>query len=172
MCLQLLAWSESANLPVHTLQEPESVAEFLKILIVENRWCNSVVYPIPESVSKMEISIMSGFNAWKDRIRFVFGALMLVAACLCIPVSAQAQRVRLPKSFAAPSDAQSTGQLPASQQIGITISLPLRNTQALETLIKQLHDPSSPQYGKYLDGQQLTLQFGPTPAVHAKVLGY
>jgi hypothetical protein len=120
----------------------------------------------------MEISIMFDFSPWKNRIGFIVGALTLFAACLSIPVSAQAQRVKLPKSFAAPSDAQSTGQLPASQQIGITISLPLRNQPALETLIKQLHDPSSPQYGKYLTAQQFTEQFGPTQADYAKVIAY
>jgi hypothetical protein len=120
----------------------------------------------------MEISIMSGFNPWKYRIRFVSGALMLVAACLCVPANVQAQRVRLPKSFAAPSEARSTGQLSASQQISLTISLPLRNRQALEALIKQLHDPSSPQYGKYLTVQQFTEQFGPTQADYDKVVAY
>ncbi|WP_058186462.1 S53 family peptidase [Terracidiphilus gabretensis] len=64
------------------------------------------------------------------------------------------------------------GQLPASQQVSLTISLPMRNTQALEAFIKQLHDPSSPQYGKYLTAQQFTEQFGPTQSDYAKVIAY
>ena len=115
---------------------------------------------------------MLDFNKRIFRMRFVLATLLLVAACLYTPVSGQAQRMRLPKSFAAPADAQAVKQLPASQQIGLSISLPLRNRQALEAFIKQLHDPSSPQYGKFLTVQQFTEQFGPTQADYDKVIAY
>lgn len=105
-------------------------------------------------------------------MRLILATLMLLTACSCIPGNAQVQRERLPKSFAAPSEARTTGQLPASQQLGLTISLPLRNKTALEAFVKQLHDPSSPQYGKYLTVQQFTERFGPTQADYDKVIAY
>ena len=37
---------------------------------------------------------------------------------------------------------------------------------------RQLYDPSSPQYGKYLTVQQFTEQFGPTQADYDKVIAY
>ncbi len=86
--------------------------------------------------------------------------------------AAHAQRQQLPKSFAAPASAPVVGQLPASQQIGLSISLPLRNVQELQTFLQQLHDPSSPQYGKFLTVQQFTERFGPTEADYNKVIAY
>ena len=115
---------------------------------------------------------MRDFNTRYPRRRFVPLTLLILAVGLWITAAAQAQQMRLPKNFAAPSDVQTTGQLPASQQLGLSISLPLRNKPALQTLIRQLHDPSSPQYGKYLTVQQFTEQFGPTQADYDKVIAY
>lgn len=115
---------------------------------------------------------MRDFNRRNLRTLFFLSTLMFLAMGLWLTTAAQAQQVRLPKSFAAPSDAQTTGPLPASQQLGLSISLPLRNKQALKTLIQQLYDPSSPQYGKYLTVQQFTEQFGPTQADYDKVIAY
>jgi subtilase family serine protease len=115
---------------------------------------------------------MPALNQRMFPVRFAIAALTLVAACLCTPVNTQAQRMRLSKSFAAPTGAQAVGQLPFSQQVGLSISLPLRNRQTLEALIKQQHDPSSPQYDKYLTVRQFTEQFGPTQADYDKVIAY
>jgi hypothetical protein len=98
--------------------------------------------------------------------------LGLTLAAQSIAVTAQTQRQHLPKSFAAPTNAAALGQLPSSQQMDLSISLPLRNKQQLLTLIQQLRDPSSPQYQKYLTVQQFTEQFGPTEADYSKVLAY
>ena len=115
---------------------------------------------------------MRDLNTRCPRRPFVPLTLLILAVGLWITAAAQAQHMRLPKNFAAPSDAQTTGQLPASQQLGLSISLPLRNKPALQTLIRQLHDPSSPQYGKYLTVQQFTEQFGPTQVDYDKVIAY
>jgi hypothetical protein len=48
MRLYLLAWSESANLPIYSAREPESVAELLEIIPVENTGCSPVLDPVPE----------------------------------------------------------------------------------------------------------------------------
>ncbi len=38
------------------------------------------------------------------------------------------------------------GSLPTTQKLHVTISLPLRNQDALGILLKQLYDPTSPYY--------------------------
>ncbi len=104
--------------------------------------------------------------------RLFLSLLICIVACPWLTTTSQAQRQRLPTSFAAPSGAAILGTLSNSQQIGLSITLPLRNKQQLQTLIQQLHDPSSPQYGKYLTVQQFTQQFGPTEADYSKVVAY
>ncbi|HLX94376.1 MAG TPA: protease pro-enzyme activation domain-containing protein, partial [Verrucomicrobiae bacterium] len=44
----------------------------------------------------------------------------------------------------------------------LAIGLPLRNKDALNSLLQQLYDPSSPNYRHYLTPDQFTEQFGPT----------
>ena len=42
------------------------------------------------------------------------------------------------------------GPLPATTEISLAFSLPLRNQQELEELIKRIHDPADPLYGTIL----------------------
>jgi hypothetical protein len=85
---------------------------------------------------------------------------------------AQTNRQPFPNNSAAPAGIPAMSDMPATQRIGLSISLPMRNKQQLQTLIQQLHDPSSPQYGKYLTVQQFTEQFGPTQADYDKVVAW
>jgi subtilase family serine protease len=54
------------------------------------------------------------------------------------------------------------GSLPSTQQLNLSIVLPLRNEAALDTLLDQLYDPSSPKYRQFLSVDQFTDQFVPT----------
>jgi uncharacterized repeat protein (TIGR03803 family) len=56
---------------------------------------------------------------------------------------------------------QPAGRLPGSNRLNLAIGLPLRNQQALTTLLEQLYDPASPQYRDYLTPEQFTKRFGP-----------
>ncbi|MBB5066052.1 S53 family peptidase [Granulicella mallensis] len=102
----------------------------------------------------------------------LFSLMVCTTANAWLSVHAQSQRRNLPASVAAPSNAKSLGQLPGSQPLNLSITLPLRNVAQLQTLLQQLHDPASPQYGKYLTVQQFTEQFGPTEADYNKVVSY
>ena len=57
---------------------------------------------------------------------------------------------------------QPTGELPATNRMQLAIGLPLRNREALDTLLRQLYDPASANYHKYLTVDQFTQRFGPT----------
>ncbi|GLV59348.1 pseudomonapepsin [Dictyobacter sp. S3.2.2.5] len=54
----------------------------------------------------------------------------------------------------------------------LSISLSLRNTQALDVLLAQQNDPTSPRYHSYLTPQQFKDQFGPTQQTVNKVVSY
>ncbi len=52
--------------------------------------------------------------------------------------------------------------LPGTQQLRLSIALPMRNRAELEDLLNQLYDPSSPNYRQFLTVPQFTQMFGPT----------
>jgi subtilase family serine protease len=62
--------------------------------------------------------------------------------------------------------------LPATQQMHIGIMLPLRNQDALTSLLRRLYDPSSPDYRHFLTVQQFTDQFGPTADDYQTVINF
>lgn len=54
------------------------------------------------------------------------------------------------------------GALGATNVLHMAIGLPLRNQAALDQLIADLSDPSSPRYHQFLTPEEFTAQFGPT----------
>jgi len=54
------------------------------------------------------------------------------------------------------------GQLPATQQMRLVITLPLRNQTELDGFLKDLYDPLSPSYRQFLTVEEFTSMFGPT----------
>ena len=64
------------------------------------------------------------------------------------------------------------GPLPLTQQMHVSIILPLRNEANLNSLLSQLHDQSSPNYRKFLSVAQFTDQFGPTAQDYQAVVNF
>lgn len=52
--------------------------------------------------------------------------------------------------------------VPATNTLHLAIGLPLRNQDRLNTLLKEVSDPASPNYRHYLSTEEFTAQFGPT----------
>jgi PKD repeat protein len=67
---------------------------------------------------------------------------------------------------------QPIGRLAATNRLHLAIGLPLRNQTAIGTLLKQLYDPASPQYGQYLTPDQFAQQFGPTAQDYQAVVAF
>jgi Pro-kumamolisin, activation domain/Viral BACON domain len=59
-----------------------------------------------------------------------------------------------------------------TNRLNLAISLPLRNEAALNEFLKQLYNPASPNYHKYLTPQQFTERFGPTEQDYNRVIRY
>lgn len=62
--------------------------------------------------------------------------------------------------------------LPSTQRLNLSIVLPLRNQDQLTNLLKQIYDPSSPNYRHFLSVDQFTEQFGPTAADYQNVVDF
>lgn len=59
--------------------------------------------------------------------------------------------------------------LPGTVRLNLSIMLPLRNQATLAQLLRQLYDPSSPEYRHFLNVSQFTHEFGPTPGDYQAV---
>jgi len=61
------------------------------------------------------------------------------------------------------------GNLSATRQLNLAIGLPLHNQAELDELLRQLYDPASPNFHKFLTPEEFTARFGPTEADYAAV---
>jgi hypothetical protein len=62
-----------------------------------------------------------------------------------------------------------TGILPGARQLNLAIGLPLRNPAELDELLRELYDPASPNFRKFLTPEEFTARFGPTESDYAAV---
>ena len=98
-----------------------------------------------------------------------------IAACLSLSFGiCQAQTVMTHHVRQATQDgtAHFIGNLSSSQSLRLVITLPLRNQDELNQLIKDLYDPSSPSYHQFLTVEQFTAEFGPTQQDYDSVINF
>jgi len=98
--------------------------------------------------------------------RFLWRSLVFVTALL-FSIQGQAQQRRQTvrrhvRSAVSSGRAVSLGAMPSSQQLNLSIVLPLRNESELADLLVRLYDPSSPEYHRFLTAAQFTEQFSPS----------
>lgn len=82
--------------------------------------------------------------------------------CLSLPSSAVEERVLPGHVPSAAGVAQPLERLASEKRLNLAIGLPLRNAPALDELLKQLYDPASTNYHRFLTPEQFTKSFGPT----------
>jgi len=68
--------------------------------------------------------------------------------------------------------ARFVAHLPSTQQLYLSIELPLRNEVELNTLLSQLQDPTSPKFRQFLSVTQFTERFSPTVQDYQKVIDF
>jgi hypothetical protein len=87
--------------------------------------------------------------------------------CLAFLVCFAALAQSVPRQYLPPNlpraaqSAQPAGKLPESERLTLAIGLPLRNEDQLRVLLKQLYDPQSTNFHRFLTPQQFTDKFGP-----------
>ena len=105
--------------------------------------------------------------------KFAIWAFLLLLTSSASMQSASAQELQSLRSHvAASSNSKPLGRLPASQQMRLSLSLPLRNQPQLETFLQQLYNPASPNYHHFLTVQQFIDQYGPTEDDYGKVTAF
>lgn len=68
--------------------------------------------------------------------------------------------------------ARRLGPMSRDARLNLAIGLPLRNQGALDRLVRDLSDPESPRYRKYLTSEQFAEQFGPTESDYQGLVAF
>jgi uncharacterized repeat protein (TIGR03803 family) len=106
----------------------------------------------------------------QSKIALAVGAILLSLPVQPAPAAeAQVLRDSVP---AAVSRLAPVGRLPASNHLDLVISLPLRNRERLAVLLREIYDPGSPNYRRYLTPRQFAEQFAPTEADYQSVIAH
>lgn len=67
---------------------------------------------------------------------------------------------------------QPLGPLPDTHPLNLAISLPLRNRPALTNLLRELYDPASPNFHRFLTPEEFARQFGPSEEDYQALLAF
>ena len=67
---------------------------------------------------------------------------------------------------------QPVGRLPAANRLHLAINLPLRNTDERDLLARQMYDPASTNFHRWLTPEEFTKRFGPTVEDYQAVLNF
>jgi subtilase family serine protease len=92
----------------------------------------------------------------------LFTIAALVPAINIVQAASPSPATAHVRDVVASGQAKSIGRLPATQPMRLVLVLPHRNQAALESLLKDLYDPSSPSYHQFLTVDEFTSRFGPS----------
>jgi kumamolisin len=110
-------------------------------------------------------------------IRRLSTSLLTIAALLpVVNIVCQAQSLppltRHVRDVVLNGQAKPAGRLPATQPMRLVLVLPHSNEAALQSLLQELYDPSSPSYHQFLTVDEFTSKFGPSQADHDAVVSF
>lgn len=115
------------------------------------------------------------FSIQTLRPRYLFLSLALFASHgLASPADAQ-NRTALARhmpEMVSSGQAQVLGALDGTQRLQLALSLPLRNERALDALLVDLYDPSSPSFHQYLEPAVFAERFSPRQADYDAVVAW
>jgi subtilase family serine protease len=89
------------------------------------------------------------------------GALIAIAT-MNTQAQGQSMLTRHVREATLNGQAPSVGRLPATQSMHLNVVLPLRNQPELDNFLRQLSDPTSGMYRRFLTVPEFTEKFGPT----------
>jgi Pro-kumamolisin, activation domain len=122
---------------------------------------------------KTEANLSRG--QWRLNVRNGLGVFVL-ALFLSTPGPVGAQAVGRQKLhghlLSAAAMARRVGVVSDSTRVNLAIGLPLRNQEALKYVLKELYDPKSIQYRKFLTPEKFAEMFGPTESDFGAVTAF
>ena len=107
-----------------------------------------------------------------ERWRFWAGLVAALGCCFAASAQTTARQLLQGHVPAVVSRLVPDGRLPAATNLSLTIGLPLRNEAALNELLRQLYDPGSTNFHKFLTPPEFTARFGPTEQDYQAVIKF
>ena len=104
-------------------------------------------------------------------ILLTIGALISIVT-MNTQAQAQSFMTRHVREAVLNGQALSVGRLPATQSMQLNIVLPLRNQAELDNFLRELSDPSSGMYRRFLTVPEFTERFGPTQSDYDAVVRF
>ena len=89
-------------------------------------------------------------------------AALVAIAAMNSQAQGQSMLTRHVREVTLNGQAPSVGRLPATQSMHLDVVLPLRNQSELDNFLRQLSDPTSGMYRRFLTVPEFTEKFGPT----------
>ena len=89
-------------------------------------------------------------------------AALIAIAAMNSQAQGQSMLTRHVREVTLNGQAPSVGRLPATQSMHLDVVLPLRNQSELDNFLRQLSDPTSGMYRRFLTVPEFTEKFGPT----------
>ncbi|MFR9798758.1 protease pro-enzyme activation domain-containing protein [Streptomyces sp. MS06] len=106
-------------------------------------------------------------------VAFALLPLSITALGATSASAASNPRVPLPQTESpAVANSQRVGDVPAAQQLSVSVSLKLRDSAGLDRFLAAVSTPGTPEYGHYLTPAQFAARFAPTKADVARVRHY
>lgn len=104
-----------------------------------------------------------------SRQRLGAAVTLLVAASTCA-LAQQTPRAQHVPTLVRNGAAVARGAVDNTRVLQLGFNLPLRDEAALDALLAQINDPSSPEYHHYLSVEEFTNRFGPTQQQYDEVV--
>jgi hypothetical protein len=89
----------------------------------------------------------------------------------CLAGEGQTLRGHVPQAVRS-LNLRAVGRLAETNQLTLAIGLPWRNQESLRRLLRQIYDPSSPDYHHYLTPAEFSQRFAPTEQDYAAVIAF
>ena len=89
-----------------------------------------------------------------------------------VPAHAQSSLTHHVRSAVTRGEAQFLRPMPAAESLRLDVVLPLRDKAGLDKFVKDLYDPSSPSFRRFLTVAEFTSQFGPSQEDYDALTSY
>lgn len=103
---------------------------------------------------------------------FLLTMVVIVSGTTIVSQAQQSLLTRHVREVVHSGQAPLVGHLPATQSMRIVLVLPHRNQSGLDDFLKEVYDPTSANYRKFLTVDEFTARFGPTQEDYDSVIQF
>ena len=96
----------------------------------------------------------------------------VIAMLMLVMTNSQAQTMLTHHVREAARGAQAIGRVPASQEMRLDVVLPLRDPGGLKSFLRDVYDPTSFSFHRFVTPAEFTERFGPSQADYDAVVKY